>query len=115
MNITDVRDHFHRTAREFDDIYSGRKNIIARRLDWWLRWDMYERFRLTMEECSSIEGKKILDIGTGSGRFLFPLVDRNPQQFLDIPRAKPEDFQKATQRISRSSSAPSKVSLFVID
>ena len=31
----------------------------------------------------------------------FPLVDRNPQKFENIPDAKPEDFQKATQRIYR--------------
>jgi hypothetical protein len=29
----------------------------------------------------------------------FPLVDRNPQQFLDIPKAKRSDFRKATQRV----------------
>jgi len=29
----------------------------------------------------------------------FPLVDRNPQQFLDIAKAKRGDFQKATQRV----------------
>jgi putative CocE/NonD family hydrolase len=30
---------------------------------------------------------------------LFPLTDRNPQKFLDIPNAKAEDFVKATQRV----------------
>ncbi|MFN0111403.1 MAG: CocE/NonD family hydrolase [Blastocatellia bacterium] len=34
----------------------------------------------------------------------FPLVDRNPQKFVDIPKAKAEDFQKATQRVYRNSS-----------
>ena len=29
----------------------------------------------------------------------FPLVDLNPQTFVDIPKAKPEDFKKATQRV----------------
>jgi len=29
----------------------------------------------------------------------FPLVDRNPQTFVNIPTAKPEDFKKATQRV----------------
>ena len=29
----------------------------------------------------------------------FPLTDRNPQKFLDIPNARPADFVKATQRI----------------
>jgi uncharacterized protein len=33
----------------------------------------------------------------------FPLVDRNPQQFLDIPNAKPADFKKAMNRIYRGS------------
>lgn len=29
----------------------------------------------------------------------FPLTDRNPQTFLDIPNARPTDFVKATQRV----------------
>jgi hypothetical protein len=43
----------------------------------------------------------------------FPLVDRNPQQFTNIPKAKPEDFQKATQRIYRSSGQGSSVTVLV--
>ena len=34
----------------------------------------------------------------------FPLVDRNPQKFMDIPRAVAADFQKATQRVHHGSS-----------
>ena len=44
----------------------------------------------------------------------FPLVDRNPQTFVDIPNAKAADFQKATQRVYRSRSAPSGVSVHVL-
>ncbi len=33
----------------------------------------------------------------------FPLVDRNPQTFVDIYHAKESDFRKATQRVYRSS------------
>lgn len=29
----------------------------------------------------------------------FPMVDRNPQTFVDIFRARPEDFRKATQMV----------------
>jgi predicted acyl esterase len=43
----------------------------------------------------------------------FPLVDRNPQKFMDIPRAKPEDFQKATQRVYRSRGLNSSVTVLV--
>ena len=44
----------------------------------------------------------------------FPLLDRNPQKFVDIYNAKPEDFQKATERVYRSRSAPSLVECRVI-
>jgi uncharacterized protein len=43
----------------------------------------------------------------------FPLVDRNPQKFIDIPKAKPEDFQKATQRVYRSGKQGSSVTVQV--
>ena len=44
----------------------------------------------------------------------FPLVDRNPQTFVNIPTAKPEDFRKATQRIYRSAEAPSSLTVHVL-
>jgi len=34
----------------------------------------------------------------------FPLTDRNPQTFVNIPDAKPSDFVKATQHVYRSKS-----------
>jgi putative CocE/NonD family hydrolase len=37
----------------------------------------------------------------------FPLIDRNPQIFTNIPTAKASEFRKATERIYRSSSAAS--------
>jgi hypothetical protein len=37
----------------------------------------------------------------------FPLVDRNPQTFSNIPTAKPADFRKATERIYRAKKAAS--------
>lgn len=43
----------------------------------------------------------------------FPLIDRNPQTFVDIYTAKESDFQKATQRVYRTAGKPSLVTLFV--
>ncbi len=37
----------------------------------------------------------------------FPLVDRNPQIFIDIPTAHGSDFKKATERLYRSKAAAS--------
>jgi putative CocE/NonD family hydrolase len=44
----------------------------------------------------------------------FPLVDRNPQSFVNIPTARPEDFRKATQRIYRAGSTASALSVQVL-
>jgi hypothetical protein len=43
----------------------------------------------------------------------FPLVDRNPQVFTEIPYAKPEDFRRATQRVYRSKALGSSLSFLV--
>jgi uncharacterized protein len=37
----------------------------------------------------------------------FPLTDRNPQTFVNIPDAKPSDFVKATERVYHSKTQPS--------
>ena len=44
----------------------------------------------------------------------FPLNDRNPQKFCDIPNARESDFVKATQRLYRSRTLPSSVMLPVL-
>jgi hypothetical protein len=44
----------------------------------------------------------------------FPLVDRNPQSFVDIYHAAEADFRKATQRIYRSRAAASYLEVNVI-
>ena len=43
----------------------------------------------------------------------FPVIDRNPQTFVDIYKAKESDFQKATQRVYRSRELPSRVKVLV--
>ncbi|MDB5229249.1 MAG: glutaryl-7-ACA acylase [Chitinophagaceae bacterium] len=44
----------------------------------------------------------------------FPLVDRNPQKFVDIYHAKESDFQKATIRLYHNSAQSSKIILPVL-
>ena len=39
----------------------------------------------------------------------FPLVDLNPQTFVDISKAKPEDFKAATERVYHSAALPSAI------
>jgi putative CocE/NonD family hydrolase len=44
----------------------------------------------------------------------FPLTDRNPQTFVNIPDAKPSDFVKATERVYRSKSQSSGIGVLVL-
>jgi predicted acyl esterase len=44
----------------------------------------------------------------------FPLVDRNPQSFVDIYRAGEADFRKETERIHHAEGAASRIILNVI-
>jgi putative CocE/NonD family hydrolase len=44
----------------------------------------------------------------------FPLIDRNPQTFVDIYTAKESDFRKATQRVYRSREMPSHLTVQVL-
>lgn len=45
----------------------------------------------------------------------FPLVDRNPQKFVDIYQARKEDFQKATHRVHRSPGSLSSLRVHVAE
>jgi uncharacterized protein len=44
----------------------------------------------------------------------FPLTDRNPQTFVNIPDAKPSDFVKATERVYHSRMDPSGIGVLVL-
>jgi putative CocE/NonD family hydrolase len=45
----------------------------------------------------------------------FPLTDRNPQQFLDIPNAKAADFKKAMERVYRGGADGSRVQVLMME
>ncbi len=45
----------------------------------------------------------------------FPLTDRNPQKFLDIPKAKAEDFEKAVERVYRGGKEGSRIRVQALD
>ncbi|HOY57486.1 MAG TPA: CocE/NonD family hydrolase [Verrucomicrobiota bacterium] len=45
----------------------------------------------------------------------FPLVDRNPQTFVNIPTAKPDDYRKAVHRLYRAAGAASGLTVQALD
>jgi hypothetical protein len=45
----------------------------------------------------------------------FPLTDRNPQKFIDIPKALSTDFVKATQRVYTGGPDGSRIQLMIVE
>jgi putative CocE/NonD family hydrolase len=45
----------------------------------------------------------------------FPLTDRNPQRFEDIPAAKASDFQKAVERVYRGGAEGTRIEVLVME
>ena len=61
-------------AQDFDAIYTGKKNPVARIADQWFRRDIFERFDWVMKQAGDLQGKTVCDIGCGSGRFAAALA-----------------------------------------
>ena len=45
----------------------------------------------------------------------FPLIDRNPHKFMNIPEAQAEDYQQAVQRVYHTDAYPSHILLPVVE
>jgi len=89
------------------------------------------KFRASFEHPTPIEPGVVheyeIDLRTRNHRFRaghramvqvqsswFPLIDRNPQTFIDIPNARPQDFRPAEQRIHCSATVSSRIELDVV-
>jgi 2-polyprenyl-3-methyl-5-hydroxy-6-metoxy-1,4-benzoquinol methylase len=64
-----VRTHFDADAKRFDAIYEDQKGPFAKFVDEVWRGVVRRRFELTLERLAPLEGKRILDVGCGSGRY----------------------------------------------
>ena len=73
-NMPQVKQYWNDIAHQFDAIYTGKKSFVARRLDRWLRRDIYQRFDWVMEQAGNVRGQRICDLGCGSGRFVAELA-----------------------------------------
>jgi ubiquinone/menaquinone biosynthesis C-methylase UbiE len=66
-----VARYWNDIAEQFDAIYTGQnKGAFQRFLDRTLRQDIYGRYEWVMERSGDVTGKRICDIGCGSGRFV---------------------------------------------
>jgi predicted TPR repeat methyltransferase len=75
---------WNRNAKTFDSIYTGRKTSIRVFLDRVFRKDMYQRFAFTVANAAPIEGKKVLDVGCGTGLYCFAFAEKKAAEVHGI-------------------------------
>ena len=79
-----ARDFFHGYAGDFDAIYSSRKGVLRGALNAVLRRSMKLRFLKTLEGCEPVEGRRVLDVGTGPGHYAIALARRGAEEVVGL-------------------------------
>ena len=88
--------YFDREAERFDAIYRQEKSFSQKLVDRLFRDVVHRRFQLTFELCGEVAGKRVLDIGCGSGRYAIEFARRGAEVIgLDFAPAMIEMARKA--------------------
>ena len=98
-----IHDYFEKTASDFDSIYSKRKALLRRIVDFVFRRSIKKRFELTMKECSPLGAKTVIDVGCGSGRYTVALAKRGAARVVGI------DFSEQMLEIAKKLARDNKV------
>ncbi len=83
-----VRDHFDEDAERFDAIYDEKKGAFARFVDNYWRGVVQKRLEINVEKLKPFDGKKILDVGCGSGRFCIAFAQNGAEKVVGIDFAQ---------------------------
>jgi len=75
--------YFDSVPKRWDALYSH-ENQFKYLINNWLRKGLYERHRLTFEHCGDLSGKRVLDIGCGTGRYSIECVRRGAAHVVGI-------------------------------
>ena len=96
---TQTAEFFGRYAHDFDAIYGVRNAFHNRLVNQFLRKSMFLRYEKTLAGCDPIEGRSVLDVGSGSGHFSIALAARGAGRVLGL------DFAESMIEMSRAKAA----------
>lgn len=114
---TQVKDHFDADAVRFDRIYSDQKGPLSRFIDGVWRGVVRRRFELTLQRLAPLEGKSVLDVGTGSGRYCFAFAQQGARRTvgIDFAPAMIEIARREAQRLGLAESCEFHLGRFPVD
>jgi magnesium-protoporphyrin O-methyltransferase len=96
-----VGTYFDRAAVTFDTFYDGKRSSAMQWVDRRFRSDMFERFQRTFRALEPIAGKRVLDVGCGSGLYAVEAASRGAVDVLGIDIA-PAMLDLARERAEAS-------------
>jgi 2-polyprenyl-3-methyl-5-hydroxy-6-metoxy-1,4-benzoquinol methylase len=90
-----VRRRFERDAQSFDAIYRLERSPFWRWVNTTFRKAVFERYTITFEQAGDVTGKKILDVGCGSGVYAVDFARRGARRVVGI------DFSNSMLELAR--------------
>ena len=90
-----VSKFFDSYAADFDAIYGTKNTMLNRLLNRYLRASMRIRFEKVLASCDPIQGKSVIDIGSGPGHFAISLARKGADHVLGV------DFAEGMNELAR--------------
>lgn len=99
MTTHNVAKFFDSYASGFNAIYGNRNTLLNRIVNKYLRSSMKIRFDKSIAGCDPIEGRTVVDVGTGPGHFAITLAKKGASRVLGV------DFAQGMIDLARQNSA----------